>query len=131
RGQVHGDIGEHEVDPPLTGRHRGVGVEVVPCPGRRCHRRATVALPVYAAYRIRVFGDPVLKQKAAEITDVDGALARLADDMIETLYDAAGLGLAAPQVGVQKRLFVYDLHDDEGPKVIVNPTISEARGEWT
>ncbi len=82
-------------------------------------------------YRIRVFGDPVLKQKAAEITDVDGALARLADDMIETLYDAAGLGLAAPQVGVQKRLFVYDLHDDEGPKVIVNPTISEARGEWT
>jgi peptide deformylase len=51
--------------------------------------------------------------------------------MIATLYDAAGLGLAAPQVGVQKRLFVYDLHDDEGPKVVVNPTISEARGEWT
>jgi peptide deformylase len=50
--------------------------------------------------------------------------------MVATLYDAAGLGLAAPQVGVQKRLFVYDLHDDTGPKVVVNPTISEHRGEW-
>lgn len=82
-------------------------------------------------YSIRLFGDPVLKQKAVDITDVDANLVRLADDMIVTLHDAAGLGLAAPQVGVQKRLFVYDLHDDEGPKVIVNPTISEARGEWT
>jgi peptide deformylase len=82
-------------------------------------------------YTIRLFGDPVLKQKAAEITDVDGNLARLADDMIVTLHDAAGLGLAAPQVGVQRRLFVYHMHDDPDPKVIINPTISEARGEWT
>ena len=81
-------------------------------------------------YSIRLFGDPVLKQRATEITDVDGTLVRLAEDMIVTLHDAAGLGLAAPQVGVQRRLFVYDLHDDDGPKVIVNPTISEARGEW-
>ena len=62
-------------------------------------------------YSIRLLGDPVLKQKAAEIDDVDGALVRLADDMVVTLQAAAGLGLAAPQVGVQKRLFVYDLHD--------------------
>ena len=82
-------------------------------------------------YTIRLFGDPVLKQKAAEITDVDGNLARLADDMIVTLHDAAGLGLAAPQVGVQRRLFVYHMQDDPDPKVIINPTISEARGEWT
>jgi len=81
-------------------------------------------------YRIRLFGDPVLKQKAAEVTDVDGNLARLVDDMIVTLHDAAGLGLAAPQVGVQKRLFVYDLHDGEGGKAIINPTITEHRGEW-
>src|SRR3954454_13986932 len=81
-------------------------------------------------YNIRIFGDPVLKQKAAEITEVDGNLVRLADDMIVTLYDAAGLGLAAPQVGVQRRMFVYDLHDEAGPRVIINPTISEARGEW-
>ena len=82
-------------------------------------------------YTIRLFGDPVLKQKALEIDDVDGALVRLADDMAVTLHAAAGLGLAAPQVGVQKRLFVYDLHDDEGPKTIVNPQVSEHRGEWT
>ena len=82
-------------------------------------------------YTIRLFGDPVLKQKAVEITNVDGNLARLADDMIVTLHDAAGLGLAAPQVGVQRRLFVYHMQDDPDPKVIINPTISEARGEWT
>jgi len=82
-------------------------------------------------YTIRLFGDPVLKQKAAEITDVDGNLARLADDMIVTLHEAAGLGLAAPQVGVQRRLFVYHLQDEPDAKVIINPTISEARGEWT
>ncbi|MEA3055950.1 MAG: peptide deformylase [Actinomycetota bacterium] len=83
-----------------------------------------------APYAIRIVGDPVLRQKAAEVTDIDGRVARLAEDMIPTMYEAAGLGLAAPQVGVQKRLFVYDLHDDTGPKVLVNPTISEARGEW-
>ena len=82
-------------------------------------------------YTIRLFGDPVLKQKAAEITDVDGNLARLAEDMIVTLHEAAGLGLAAPQVGVQRRLFVYHLQDEPDAKVIINPTISEARGEWT
>ena len=81
-------------------------------------------------YSIRLFGDPVLKQKAADITEVDGNLVRLADDMIVTLYEAAGLGLAAPQVGVQRRMFVYDLHDETGPKVLINPTIAEARGEW-
>ena len=84
-----------------------------------------------AQYAIRLFGDPVLKQRASEVGDVDGALKALVDGMVDTLHDAAGLGLAAPQVGVQKRLFVYELPDDEGPKVIVNPVLSEARGEWT
>ncbi len=81
-----------------------------------------------APYAIRVFGDPVLTQRAAEVDDLNGALVRLADDMLTTMYDAPGLGLAAPQVGVQKRLFVYDAGD--GPRVIVNPTIAESRGEW-
>jgi peptide deformylase len=81
-------------------------------------------------YAIRVFGDPVLKQRAAEVTDIDAAVARLAEDMIVTMYEAPGSGLAAPQVGVQKRLFVYDCHDGEGAKVLVNPTITESRGEW-
>ena len=81
-----------------------------------------------APYAIRVFGDPVLTQRAAEVDDLNGALVRLADDMLTTMYDAPGLGLAAPQVGVQKRLFVFDAGD--GPMTIVNPTISESRGEW-
>src|SRR4051812_4882485 len=81
-------------------------------------------------YTIRTFGDPVLKQRAAEITDIDGSLATLVDGMIETMYEAPGVGLAAPQVGVQKRLFVYDLGDDTGPHTIINPTVSEMSGEW-
>ena len=82
-------------------------------------------------YVIRVFGDPVLKQRAAEVTEIDGRLARLAQDMIVTMYEAPGVGLAAPQVGIQKRMFVYDLGEGAGPQVLINPTISEARGEWT
>jgi peptide deformylase len=81
-----------------------------------------------APYRIRTYGDPVLNQRAREIEDVDGKLVRLCEDMITTMYDAPGLGLAAPQVGVQKRLFVYDIGD--GPRAIVNPVVSGAEGEW-
>jgi peptide deformylase len=84
-----------------------------------------------STYTIRVYGDPVLKQRAAEVTDINGSLTKLAQDMVETLHAAPGLGLAAPQVGVQKRLFVYDLDDEEGPKTVVNPVISDATGEWT
>ena len=83
-----------------------------------------------SAYAIRLFGDPVLKQRAAEVTNVDGALVRLAEDMIETMYGAPGVGLAAPQVGVQKRLFVYDLNDGLGARTLVNPEITDSRGEW-
>ena len=82
-----------------------------------------------AAYQIRLFGDPVLTQRSAEVTDIDGKLVRLVEDMVETMHEARGLGLAAPQVGVQKRLFVYQMADRE-PLAIVNPTISESRGEW-
>jgi peptide deformylase len=82
-------------------------------------------------YDIRVFGDPVLKQRAVEVTDLDGRLAQLVEDMTVTMYDAPGVGLAAPQVGVQQRLFVYDLPDDLGAKAIVNPVIVESDGEWT
>jgi peptide deformylase len=81
-----------------------------------------------SSYSVRTYGDPVLKQTAKEVDHVDGALIRLVDDMVETMYDAVGAGLAAPQVGVQKRLFVYDVGD--GPEVIINPTIVESSGEW-
>lgn len=82
------------------------------------------------SHEIRVFGDPVLKTKAAEVTDIDGAIARLADEMVEVMHAAPGLGLAAPQIGVQKRLFVYELDDGAGPRTLVNPRIAESRGEW-
>ena len=82
-----------------------------------------------AAYQIRLFGDPVLTQRSAEITEIDAGLVRLVEDMVETMHEARGLGLAAPQVGVQKRLFVYQL-EDRDPVAIVNPTIAESRGEW-
>lgn len=82
-----------------------------------------------ASYQIRLFGDPVLTQRASEVTDIDGRLVQLAEDMVATMHDAHGLGLAAPQVGIQKRLFVYQL-PDEDPVTIINPTITETRGEW-
>ena len=82
-----------------------------------------------ATYPIRLFGDPVLRQRAKEIDNVDSALVRLAEDMIQTMYDAPGVGLAAPQVGVQRRMFVYDIGD--GPGVVVNPEIIESTGEWS
>ena len=82
-----------------------------------------------ATYPIRQYGDPVLRQRARDISNIDGRLAALVDDMIDTMYEAPGVGLAAPQVGVQKRLFVYDIGD--GPEVILNATLQELEGEWT
>ncbi len=81
-----------------------------------------------APQQIRIFGDPVLRQRAADVKDIDGRIAKLATQMVETMYEAPGLGLAAPQIGVERRLFVYDIGD--GPVTIINPRIVEARGEW-
>ena len=82
-------------------------------------------------YAIRLYGDPVLRQRASEVDTIDGSLKQLADDMAQTMYEAPGVGLAAPQVGVQKRVFVYDTGDGDGPVTVVNPVLAEARGEWT
>ena len=82
------------------------------------------------SYQIRLLGDPVLRQRAKEVDDIDGRIVRIVEAMVPSMYQAEGLGLAAPQVGIQKRLFVYDLRDGEGPKTLVNPTISDADGEW-
>jgi peptide deformylase len=80
---------------------------------------------------IRQYGDPVLKERTREVDDIDGAVASLVDSMIETMYDAPGTGLAANQVGVQRRIFVYDAGDGEGARAVINPLIIESDGEWT
>lgn len=80
-------------------------------------------------FRIRTFGDPVLRQRANEVEELDGSIERLVGSMVETMYEAPGVGLAANQIGIQKRIFVYDIGD--GPKTVINPTIRESSGEWT
>jgi peptide deformylase len=77
---------------------------------------------------IRTYGDPVLGTPTTLVENIDAKIAALAASMIETMHEAPGVGLAANQVGVQKRLFVYDKGD--GPFVIVNPVIVETSGEW-
>jgi len=82
-----------------------------------------------AIFPIRTYGDPVLRTKAANVDVVDDAIRRLVDDMIETMYDAPGVGLAAPQIGISKRVVVFDA--GEGPKTLINPELLETSGEWT
>jgi peptide deformylase len=77
---------------------------------------------------IRTYGDAVLNTATTLVENIDGKIAALAESMLETMYDAPGVGLAANQIGVQKRLFVYDQGD--GPHVVVNPVIVETSGEW-
>jgi peptide deformylase len=81
-----------------------------------------------ATHTVRLFGDPVLKQRARDVEDLDGGLAALVESMYETMYEAVGVGLAAPQIGVQRRLFTYDV--GEGPHAVVNPEIVASSGEW-
>lgn len=78
---------------------------------------------------IRIQGDPVLEKTCREITEITPKIEDLIDDMLETMYDANGVGLAAPQVGILKRLVVIDIGD--GPIVMINPVILETGGEQT
>ncbi len=80
-----------------------------------------------ARREIRVLGDPVLKERAREVTEFDRGLRKLAKRMIRIMRDAPGVGLAAPQVGVLQRLLVYEV-DDEA-HVLVNPVLDELSEE--
>ncbi len=82
-------------------------------------------------FAIRIVGDSVLRQKTPEMTDIDGALVDVVQRMFEAMYAAPGIGLAAPQVGLRQRFFVYDLPDDPGQRVLINPVITGSDGEWT
>jgi len=81
----------------------------------------------FALAQIRQYGDPALRLTAYEVSDFDDDLRRLADRMTELMHDAQGVGLAATQVGVLRRVFVFD-PGEGGPRTIVNPTIV-ARGD--
>ena len=86
-----------------------------------------------ALLEIKTYPEKVLKQRASAVKEIDGKLQRLIDDMVETMYAAPGIGLAAPQVGISKQLMVIDvsLREEEGKPLIVliNPEITHTEGE--
>ncbi len=87
-----------------------------------------------ATLEVRIFGDPVLRQRAHEVEDFDGALATLAEDMLQTMRAKDGVGLAANQVGILKRLFTWevDVGDEEEELIggaVVNPVLLDASEE--
>lgn len=84
---------------------------------------------VVAIFPIRTFGDPVLRARAERVEKIDEGIHRLVDDMLETMYDAPGVGLAAPQIGVSRQVIVFDAGD--GPHVLINPELVEVVGEWS
>jgi peptide deformylase len=79
--------------------------------------------------QIRLLGDPVLRERCRDVEDIDDEIRQLIEDLMDTMYDADGIGLAAPQIGVPKRVFVYDVSEEEHPPgVLVNPRIVESEG---
>lgn len=79
---------------------------------------------------VRYLGDPVLREVCSEVVAVDEEVRALVDDLVETMYAADGIGLAAPQIGIPLRVFVYDVRDDAiEPGVLVNPRIVESKGK--
>ena len=82
-----------------------------------------------AIRNLRYEGDPILRKTSKEVKEVTPKIRELIDDMLETMYEANGVGLAAPQVGVLKRIVVIDV--GEGPLVLINPVITQTSGEQT
>ena len=82
-----------------------------------------------AIRNIRVIGDDILRKKCKEVKEITEKNKELIQDMLDTMYDADGVGLAAPQVGILKRIVVIDV--GEGPIVLINPEILETSGEQT
>jgi peptide deformylase len=82
-----------------------------------------------AIFPIRTFPDPVLRTVTHPVEEIDGSVRRLVDDMFETMYEAPGVGLAAPQIGVSLRVIVFDIGD--GSHHLINPEMLETSGSWT
>jgi peptide deformylase len=83
-----------------------------------------------AVLPIRTFGDPVLRMKTKPVDEVDESIRSLVADMIETMYAAPGVGLAANQIGVSRRVAVFDAQDELGARVMINPVIVETTGAF-
>ena len=81
-----------------------------------------------AIRKIRLNGDEVLRKKCKPIKEITNRTLKLIKDMGETMYEADGVGLAAPQVGILQRIFVIDVYDDNGLRVFINPEILEVSG---
>lgn len=82
-----------------------------------------------AIRNLRLEGDEILKKKSREVEVIDDKLQILIDDMIDTMHKYNGVGLAAVQVGILKRVVVIDLYDEKGPIVLINPVILKTKGE--
>ena len=82
-----------------------------------------------ALRKIREIGDPILNKTCKEVKEITDRTKDLIDDMFETMYEAQGVGLAAPQVGILKRIVVIDCGDD--PLLLINPEVLETSGEQT
>jgi peptide deformylase len=80
-----------------------------------------------AVEKIRTLGDPVLRERCIEVSKIDDLVKSLARNLTDTMKDAPGVGLAASQIGVLRRVFVYDI--GEGTKVLINPVFLKKRGE--
>lgn len=83
-----------------------------------------------AIRRIRYIGDDILKKKCKPVTKMTDATKELIGDLFDTMYEARGVGLAAPQVGILRRICVVDVMDDD-PIVLINPEVVESSGEQT
>ena len=84
-----------------------------------------------AVLKVRKYGDPVLRKRADEVGPITPEVRRTVEDMIETMYDEVGIGLAAPQVGVPLRLMVVADDETRAARALVNPTIIEVSGQVT
>ena len=84
-----------------------------------------------AVLAVRKYGDPVLRRRAAPVREITPEIRRTVEDMVETMYDEVGIGLAAPQVGVSLRLMVVGDDKSGAPRALVNPVIAESGGEVT
>ena len=78
---------------------------------------------------VREDGDEILRKKSKVVEEVNDKIRQILEDMVETMHKYNGVGLAAPQIGLLKRLIVIDLYDDKGPIKLVNPEIIKEKGE--